>query len=1402
MSFAVGKCPRPHSVSHGALRGLLAARLQRGGPLVTLGGPVLRESAKYWLLRHLLRAAWLVSVITLATPAAALDPGVAIDQYAHETWSTKEGLPEGAVLSILETDDGYLWLGTQAALVRFDGHSFTPFDAGGVGVGQYSFARDLTEDQLGALWSATAGGVVRVEGREFSFFDESRGLVHPFASAIVLEQGGTLLVGTAGAGVWRFDGERFTQHPAYVEPGLPSKVNDIAVSPTQVPWVATDAGIVELSTQPRMLSAESGLPSGIANVLTFDSSGELWVGTRAGLARASEGELELIPVPGLTGEDVTALFEDADGGLWIGTQDGALRRFAAGRLETTAARSPERGAILAITEDRHGALWVGRGEGLERYRRGAFVTTTHSRGLSTDRIVAILPRTAGGLWVLDGAGAVFVIEDGQARRVTESGSVEGDGMLGMVESDDGSLWVASARLQRLHEGQWQYFDNPGGDFAVLSKDEFGLLVAQTRGDGRSTLSHFDGEQFRRISAAGQLHRVQRILRDSKGRIWVTTGGDGVVRIDGDRRHVFTRRSGLPHDVSYGIVEDSRGVFWVATRGGLARIDGERVFGYGNVEGTPQRSPVHLQLDDHEHIWVAADDGVHRLSLRELDSIAEGRAKHASDVRFSRADGLGSLQVSRRCSGQAKTPDGRLWYATSRGVSAIDPALARLRTDPPAPVIESIRIEGKERGPGPIELSEPADRIEIQYTAPVLHAGDVVEFRYRLRGYDAEWVEAGTERNAHFTGVGAGKHVFETTARRNGGPWSEAATSSLSVAPPWYESLLARLLFALLVVWGLFLLYSLRVSQLKARESELLQKVRERTQELQVEIGERRQAEDRVRRFNAELEGNVRERTVQLMTVNQALIEDVQKRQEAEAELADEKERLAVTLTSIAEGVIAVDVEGKITLLNRIAEKYTGYSSDEAIGQPLDTVFCVIDRETREPVETPVQRVLDDDGGAAKEVQGAVLLPKQGLTASGDRLVDAATTPMKDSDGRLLGAVLVFRDVTERTRAEEQLRKTQKLESLGVLAGGIAHDFNNMLTGIFCHVDMARRSLAPDAVARRWLEDTMTVLDNAKGLARQLLTFASGGQPVLESHSLGELLRDSARFVLSGSHVAAELDIPGDLWPCDMDPVQIRQVVDNLVLNARQAMSDRGRLSVIASNIIEAPDKRHHRGENDPYPRRWVEIAVRDEGPGMPPDVLERIFDPFFTTKATGSGLGLATVHSIATKHGGKIDVESQPGKGTTFRLRLRAASAPSVSMLPKQRISDLPKPPRATSVLVMDDEYPIRRVAGAALEGAGYEVVLTESGAEAVERYRERFEQGRPFDLVILDLTVAGGMGGAEALEQLRALHPGVQAIASSGYSSGPVLGDPSASGFNAALPKPYTVDDLLAAVQAMLRAA
>ncbi len=407
------------------------------------------------------------------------------------------------------------------------------------------------------------------------------------------------------------------------------------------------------------------------------------------------------------------------------------------------------------------------------------------------------------------------------------------------------------------------------------------------------------------------------------------------------------------------------------------------------------------------------------------------------------------------------------------------------------------------------------------------------------------------------------------------------------------------------------------------------------------------------------------------------------------------------------------------------------------------------------------------------------------------LIDASAAPIHDGRGRVVGAVLVVRDVTEKTHADEQIHKTQKLEAVGILAGGIAHDFNNLLTGIFGLVDLTRRKL-PSGEPRVLLDEVFAELENARGLAGQLLTFASGGTPATAAHSLRELLDRSARFVLSGSGVSVDLDAPSDLESCDVDPLQIRQVVDNLVLNARQVLPRGGHLKIAARNV-ELSGREPARLP----PGRYVEVAIGDDGPGISDAIRDRIFDPFFTTKSTGTGLGLATVRSIIAQHGGFIDFDCPATGGTTFRFLLPATgpAAPRPAEAPGAGSS----PPGQARILAMDDEPQIRNLLKMGLEPEGYEVVVAGDGNEAIALHGRAAIEGRPFDLVILDLTVAGGMGGVDTLARLRTVDPGLRAIASSGYSRHDTDAELRRTGFDGILPKPYKLASLAAVVAEVL---
>jgi PAS domain S-box-containing protein len=510
---------------------------------------------------------------------------------------------------------------------------------------------------------------------------------------------------------------------------------------------------------------------------------------------------------------------------------------------------------------------------------------------------------------------------------------------------------------------------------------------------------------------------------------------------------------------------------------------------------------------------------------------------------------------------------------------------------------------------------------------------------------------------------------------------------------------------------------------------------------------------------------------------QTVYMDITERKLAEQALAAEKERLLVTLRSIGDGVIATDMHGNVMLMNPVAEQLTGWTHVEAVGKPLHEVFHIINEETRERNENPVAQILRE-GGVGGLANHTLLINRMGHELA---IADSGA-PIRDQAGNTLGVVLVFRDVTEQQKIETALQNTAKLEAVGVLAGGLAHDFNNLLGGLFGHIYLAREMLDQPASATEHLSRALEIFNRAKGLTQQLLTFAKGGVPIKKVTSLKKLLRDASQFVLSGSNVRAHLSIPDDLWLCEVDENQIGQLFDNLLINAMQAMPAGGHVTIQVENV--------HRTGVIPaaLPKSdYVKIAIRDHGIGIPKDHLAKIFEPFFTTKQKGSGLGLATVWAITKKHNGHIEVESELGQGTTFYVYLPASLHTT--------LTPMETPLAATKgqghILVMDDEDAIKAVLGKVLTRQGYTTGFASNGAEAVTVFREAYVTETPFDAVILDLTIPGGVGGKEIVKELLAIDPFVKAIASSGYSDDPVMAQPHDYGFKGVIAKPYTPAEL-----------
>jgi len=514
--------------------------------------------------------------------------------------------------------------------------------------------------------------------------------------------------------------------------------------------------------------------------------------------------------------------------------------------------------------------------------------------------------------------------------------------------------------------------------------------------------------------------------------------------------------------------------------------------------------------------------------------------------------------------------------------------------------------------------------------------------------------------------------------------------------------------------------------------------------------------------------------------------DVTQQKQAELALRESEERHRQLFEHAVGGIYRSSPDGEFLSVNPALARMLGFDRPEDMiawtrHNPLHSLYVKPGR--RQEFSATIQEL-----GEIRDFESEVSSPR-----GGTRWISESARAVRDEQGRCRYYEGFVTDITTRRQLEAEIARASKLEAVGILAGGIAHDFNNILTVVLGNITLVEGDVPAGGALAARLFDAKRATLRARDLTLQLLTFAKGGEPVKATIELPELLKESAGFALHGAKARAEFHIARDLWRVSADKGQLGQVMQNLVINAVQAMPGGGVVTISAGNCeLDA-------GTIDPPPLppgRYVLLAVADNGCGIARELLGKVFDPYFTTKAHGSGLGLATAYSIIRKHEGHIVAESEPGQGTTFRIWLPASSAPGTAPTASGTGS---RSPFRARVLFMDDEAPIRTMAGLFMERIGYDCDVAVDGTEAVRKYGEAMAAGRKYEVVLMDLTVPGGIGGREAMEQLLRLDPGVCAIVSSGYSRDPVLANYRAYGFQAILPKPYGLEQLTKVMSTVL---
>lgn len=500
------------------------------------------------------------------------------------------------------------------------------------------------------------------------------------------------------------------------------------------------------------------------------------------------------------------------------------------------------------------------------------------------------------------------------------------------------------------------------------------------------------------------------------------------------------------------------------------------------------------------------------------------------------------------------------------------------------------------------------------------------------------------------------------------------------------------------------------------------------------------------------------------------------------EIRDSEKKFHTFFDNANDAIIIFDVTGSIVEANTMACDSLGYSHPELLGLSSSKLIA-------SDFLPEIPQHLKAINHTGKQIFESAYLTQDGIEIP----VELNCTSL---DFNKTPAILaIARDISERKKMEKELVKVERLESIGVLAGGIAHDFNNILASILGNINLARLDKEINNETQNLLEEAEKASIRARGLTRQLLTFSKGGDPIKEVTSLPQVIRDSADFILRGSNVSCKYRFEDKLWPVEIDKGQISQVIQNLVINARHAMPRGGKILVSCCNSKD-PQAISHLANTGKH----LKITIQDSGIGIPAQIIDKIFDPYFTTKQKGSGLGLAVSHSIIIKHGGSIFASSAPNEGTTFIIYLPATDTEPAQSLPSSSTA-VSKPGETAKgmIMVMDDDPMILQVTTAILKTLGHQVVQAEDGLEAIGIFKENLGTQQAIDIIIMDLTIPGGMGGKDAVQEILKIDPASKVLVSSGYSNDPIMANFREYGFQGALNKPFHLHELQSKIEKLL---
>ena len=775
---------------------------------------------------------WLSLVFSLllgsCAIAFALDSPRELSQLGHEVWLTENGLPQNTVHAIAQTKDGYIWIGTEEGLARFDGVKFTVFDKQNTPEIRSNYIRTLLADRQGALWIGTAQGLVRMLNGKFTLFTSDDGLPSETIQAICEDREGNLWVATAaGLGLLKSGGlTTFTTKERLISGSIQALFEDTGGAL----WIATPYGVGRIKDGKfTNYTVRDGLGSNSVRAIQQDRDGRLWFGSLGGLTSFDGSRFTTFKTrDGLPNDRIISLHAERDGGLLIGTA-GGLCRFINGRFTGfNAGGTLSTSTILSLLEDREGNLWIGtESGGINLLKDTKFTTYTVRNGLSNDLVKSIHEDQQDNTWIGTDGGGLNLLKNGKLSVYTTRDGLSSNVVLALFSDNSGNLWVGTPDgLNRLNQGKFTVYTAADGlannDVRSISSDQRGNLWIGTRGG----LTRMKDGVFKTFTEVDGLPNdlITTLHEDAKGNLWIGTFG-GLSRLTNEEFTTFTTSDGLSSDAVISLHEDSDGTLWIGTNGGgLNRMKDGKFTAYTTGNGLLDDVVYRILEDGRNNLWLSCRKGIFHIGKKELDEFAKGMITSIAPVAYGTADGM----MTRECSGGGdpagwRGSDGKLWFPTIKGVAMIDPERIKTNSQAPPVVIEQIRIDEKSFPLSDrIELPAGTTRFDLYYTAPSFVAPEKVRFKYKLEGFDEDWIDSGTRRIAYYTNLRPGAYTFRVIASNNDGVWNQTgATFALYLKPYFYQTYWFYAVCVLALAMLAWMLFRLRVRGMQAKFGAVL-----------------------------------------------------------------------------------------------------------------------------------------------------------------------------------------------------------------------------------------------------------------------------------------------------------------------------------------------------------------------------------------------------------------------------------------------------------------------------------------------------------------------------------------------------------------------------------------------------